>query len=54
MKLKKFGSLHLDTPRISYEFYKFASKSRKTIKENIKTLLTAKRSRRTTPRGADS
>ena len=33
MKLKKFGSHKLDTPRISYEFYKLASKSGKTIKE---------------------
>ena len=29
----KFGSLNLDTPRISYEFYNFATKSRKTFKE---------------------
>ena len=37
MKLTKFGSLNLDTPRISYEFYKFATKSRKKhLKKNIK------------------
>jgi hypothetical protein len=36
MKLTKLGSLHLDTPRISYAFYKFASNSEKTNKENIK------------------
>ena len=29
----KIGSLNLDTPRISYEFYKFATKSGKTFKE---------------------
>ena len=29
----KIGSLNLDTSRISYEFYKFATKSGKTFKE---------------------
>jgi len=33
MKLTKFGSLNLDTPRISYEFFKFAFKSKKNKKK---------------------
>ena len=35
----KFGSLNLDTPIISYEFYKFATKSGKTTKEKHQKLV---------------
>ena len=35
MNPKKFGSLNLDIPSSSYEFLKFATKSRKINKEKI-------------------
>ena len=54
MKITKFGSLNLDTPRISYEFYKFSTIFGKQIKKNIKTLINAKCTWRTAPKGADS
>ena len=38
MNLKKIGSLNLDIPRSSYEFLKFATKSRNINKEKFKTL----------------
>ena len=38
MNLTKFGSLNLDTPRISYDFYKFVAISGKQLKKNIKIL----------------
>ena len=34
MNPTKFGSLNLDTPRISYEFLNFASKSRNHLQKN--------------------
>ena len=45
MNLTKFGSLNLDTPRISYEFLKFESISKNQIKKNIKTLKIGTRTR---------
>ena len=45
----KFGSLNLDTPRISYEFLKFESISKNQIKKNIKTLKIGTRTRSTAP-----
>jgi hypothetical protein len=39
MNLTKFGSLHLDIPRFSYEFYEFVSIFGKSIKEKHKTVL---------------
>ena len=36
MNLTKFGSLNLDTPRISYDFYKFVAISGKQLKKTSK------------------
>ena len=38
MNPTKFGSLNLDIPSSSYEFLKFATKSRKIDEEKFKTL----------------